>query len=300
MAVSDATKVDLLTKKVLYGVSDTSPNKAPGEESIASPISVLSTQVWQKADLIPTLQAAAVTDIVESHIAGVFLVKDPTVPAGTAWLAVRNATAGINDNNRLRDFIPFTVAPSYEAKVYTGTPFASGNRLLPNTSGNEWIFDYTSGVLTFLNALPAGANAPLYLTGFRYIGPKGVGSSSTAPEAQFLTYITPSLIRNQFVTFTLPTGTPFVLQDVSVDFDAKVECHSSSQYSDPNPYGFIATSSHLKDDGSYVSNGVTYYGPRFITLMNTESPSSGVTHWKITNTGTVEAVITLHVTVLPY
>lgn len=298
MAIPDSTKLDLLYKKVGYGVSETSTGKAPSEESIASPFSILSTQVWQQADKIPTVMAQAVNNVVEDHSAGVFLLKDPTVPAGTTWLAVRTIAGGLSDNNRLRDWIPFTVAPSYEAKIYKASPFSSTSRLLPNTVNNEWYFDYTSGVLTFLNALPAGVTE-LYITGFRYIGAKGVGGNS-APQPVDVTFVTDTLSQNQVQQFTLDTSALFILQSVQVDRTCKVECHSTSAYNDTNPYGFISTATHLIDDGSYTTNNATFYGPRFITLMNLESPSSGKSFWRITNTNAIPTAITLRVTVLPY
>lgn len=297
MAISDSVKTDLLFKKVAFGVTETNTGKSPSEESIASPATILSTQVWQQADKIPT-GAIAVPDIVEAHDTGVFLVRDPTVTSGKTWLAIRDPEFGLEDNNRLHDFIPFTVGPSYEVKIFTKDDLSG--RLLPNTANEEWIFDYSAGVLFFPNNLPTSVTTDtLYITGYRYIGKKGVGSDeSTTPQKQSvtLTYRTQTLALNQVEQFILPTGGMFVVQNLEVDVACKVECHTTSAYADKNPYVFLATDTHKSDDGSYVSNGNVYYGPRFITLMNLENPSSGASYWRITQlkgTGSINLTITV-------
>lgn len=304
MAINDSTKTDLLFKKVMYGVADTSTQKAPNEENITSPYAILSTQVWQEADAIPA-GARAVARIVESHVDGngAFLIRDPTVTTGTTWLVVRNLTDGPIASNRLRDFIPFTVDPSYEVRVYSQEN--QGGRLLPGTPDKEWIFDYAAGVLYFPSGIPTDAGNPphMFITGYRYIGKKGVGASGNtggAPTVSNITFITNSLGYDQFQNFTLDTGTMFVLQKIEVDGPCRIECHTTSSYNDTNPYIFVATDSHRVDDGSYTSNGQTYYGPRFITLMNLESPSSGKSFWKVTQASTGPAKpITIKVAAVP-
>lgn len=172
MAIGDSSKLDLLWKRVGYGVTETSSGKNAIEESIASPYIILGNQVWQEGDKIPN-PASEIANVVEA--VSIQLIADPTVASKNSWLAVRDFPTGITTANRLGDFIPFTVAPSYEVKLYSDS--AKTQRLLPGTSGFEWVFDYSAGVVWFANALPGGVTT-LYLTGYRYIGKKGVGSSS--------------------------------------------------------------------------------------------------------------------------
>ena len=89
----------------------------------------------------------------------------------------------------LTDWIPPEFGSTYFIKVYAET---SGN-LNPTTgtalsdagSGGtgEWNFDYQSGVLNFIGGtIPAALTSSkvVYITGYRYIGAKGLGTAASA------------------------------------------------------------------------------------------------------------------------
>ena len=192
MAINDQNKLDLLWKRYAYGVTETTAtNKAAIEESIVSNHIVLPGHIWSEANNIP-VPAGALASVVYSETNGVPLIKDATVPSGQTWLAVRDSGIGPTSTNRLRDWIPGFVDPSYEVMVYKDANFIEANRLLPGTDGQEWIFDYSAGVLYFPNGLPAGVTS-LFLLGYRYIGKKGVGSTQDNSNTDNMLIGTPTI-----------------------------------------------------------------------------------------------------------
>ena len=175
MTIQDTSKTDILWKKVIYGVTETSSGKAATEESIISPAAILSTQVWQQANLIP-IPAASLSGIVTP--VSLQLVADASVTSNQAWIAVSNPSLTspllLASANRILNFVPFTVDSTYVVNVYSDA--AHTNKLMASQSGSEWVFDYSAGILYFINALPAGVTT-VYLTGYIYVGNFGVGSS---------------------------------------------------------------------------------------------------------------------------
>lgn len=116
-------------------------------------------------------------------------------------------------------------------------------------------------------------------------------SSSTIHASTMNTLSTGSSIE-----FQLPTGSNFYLTSLSTSGALTVECHSTSAYQDTNPYKFVAISGHTVDDGSFISNGTTYYGSKNILLQNSEDQSSPNSFWKITNNDQTNVVaITLSI-----
>ena len=81
----------------------------------------------------------------------------------------------------LGDWIDTAFGPDYIVEVYRGDPNSGGVKLSAAGSGSNdtWFFDYSSGVLNFNGTVvPAGVTASnIYLVGYRYIGPKGIGDS---------------------------------------------------------------------------------------------------------------------------
>lgn len=150
--MQDTVKLDILWKKVAFGVTETSPTgKDATNESIASPLPVYSDTVWADSALIPRPAAASsVTQAIS-----IPLTADPTVTGNKTWLT------------GMGDFIPPSIHPTYIVQIYNGsTPL--------NAIANDYYFDYQSGVLHFAGAVPSITT--LTLTGWRYIGRKGVGN----------------------------------------------------------------------------------------------------------------------------
>lgn len=188
MAISITEVVDFLQKKLLFGVTKTGKASAKfgSNEAIASPIVVYPENIWVDAALIPATPATTV-DLVDSYTGStaIHMTADPTSALNETWLAT--ATFG-TPSTRLTDFIPPTFGTGYAARVYIGNPNSGpAARLFPDTTGEEWVFDYTAGVLNFPTAVPAPKTATIgsgtvaiaangiYVEVYRYIGAKGLG-----------------------------------------------------------------------------------------------------------------------------
>ena len=182
MAISDSQKVDLLYKK-LFGVTKTDlpANKSPSNEATASPALIRGDTVWQQSDQIPAT-AAAVTGIVQSYqtTARIQCVADTTsTPISSVYPSWKTS---------LTDWIPPEFGATYFVKVYADTaaaadPTVTGTQL--SDSGiagvGEWNFDYQAGVLNFIGGtIPAALTAVkvIFITGYRYVGTKGIGGYS--------------------------------------------------------------------------------------------------------------------------
>jgi cytoskeletal protein CcmA (bactofilin family) len=183
MAVTDATRVDLLLKK-LAGVAktDTSANKSLSNESIASPSLNRGDSIWLNAYLVPSTANATIgtvtgylennkiectPDTTSQKISGVY----PTWKTGlTDWIPP--------------EFDTVNVTNSYRVKVYYGNsgltdPSISGGTQIfadGNIGTGEWYFDYQAGILHFYgNTIPTDMTSShvIYVFGYRYVGPKG-------------------------------------------------------------------------------------------------------------------------------
>ena len=192
MAASQEQKVDYLLKKLGYSASKTGiaedennlvgTKKAPFAEPIPSPLVVSSTNVWTFADKIPTDPSTADTFYVRSYLAsasGLRLTPDNTVADNRTFLC--RSTYNDNSSDMLGDWIDTAFGPDYIVEVYKGDPNSGGVKLSAAGSGTNdtWFFDYSSGVLNFNgDVVPSGVTATnVYLVGYRYVGPKGIGDS---------------------------------------------------------------------------------------------------------------------------
>jgi len=186
MAISDTQKVDLLFKKVAYGLTktDVAGNKSAANESIASEIPTYAQNIWTQASLIPGTPPTATDSLVQVYTVAASnshlnLTMDPTADPLHTFVT------------GLQDWIPFSFGSQYAVKVYIGDPASGGSQIFPDGSGNndEFYFDYQAGVLNFIGAnLPAGvASGNVYLEGYRYIGSKGL-TAGGGLAAQSLTF----------------------------------------------------------------------------------------------------------------
>ena len=174
MAISDSQKIDLLLKKLGYGVAktDTFALKSPANESIASPLMVRGDLIWVQAENIgdtPPISSDAYTQV-KTGSSSVECVNDGTASTNRTW------------KTNLTDWIPVEFGSGYQVKVWTapaGTanPTTSGTRLYPDGSGNNdsWYFDYQAGILNFADTnVPSSVTGNhVYIEGYRYIGLKG-------------------------------------------------------------------------------------------------------------------------------
>ena len=186
MAISDTQKVDLLYKK-LFGATktDLATNKSPSNEAIASPALIRGDTVWVQSASIPGT-AAAVANIVEAYqtTSRVQCTADATTTAISSVFPTWKTS--------LTDWIPPEFGSTYFVKVYAdtaGTADPTGNTALSDAgiSGvGEWYFDYVSGVLNFIGGtIPASLTAAkvIFITGYRYIGTKGISASASSNVA---------------------------------------------------------------------------------------------------------------------
>jgi hypothetical protein len=195
MAITNAQQVDVLWKKLIFGVTETNvTGKFPSNETIASPLPVYSTNIWAQTDSVsipatpPTTNSSTVAVYTVSANSVIQATTDPTATLNQTWLAttVANSTTSI-----VGSWIPPTFNPLYVIQVYIGNPNGGpAVRILPDTSNEEWVFDYNAGVLYFMNNVPASKTATIgtgtvtvsgngiYFVGYRYIGTKGFSTAT--------------------------------------------------------------------------------------------------------------------------
>lgn len=193
MAISDTEKLDLLWKR-FFGTAKTagSADKAASNETIPSAAPVYPSAVWRDAELIPqTPPTADASDSVVALRTGaqrIRMTSDPTSPANVAWLAAQSYGVPAV---LLGDFIQPSFGTGYAVKVWVGDPAAGpAARVFPDTTGEEWVFDYAAGVLIFTGTIPANKTATVgsgtvsvathgvYIETYRYVGRKGVGGGT--------------------------------------------------------------------------------------------------------------------------
>lgn len=180
MAITDAQKVDLLYKKIGFGVAktDTSAFKSPSNEANASPLLTRGDSIWVESASIPAVKPASNSSVLvlyqQSLSSAIECTLDTTV-SGTnrTWLT------------NYSDWIPVEFGPTYQVKVYAASagnasPETYGTQLFADGSGNNdaWYFDYQAGILNFAdtNVPTAVTGKKIYITGARYTGLKGISA----------------------------------------------------------------------------------------------------------------------------
>ncbi|ARB14291.1 hypothetical protein Ccr5_gp073 [Caulobacter phage Ccr5] len=196
MAINSTELVDRLIKLVAFGVTKTgkASDKSGSNESIPSPTVVFPENIWNEKGLLPALPPAADTPQVKvySGATRIRATADPTAQPNETWLAT--STFG-TPSTRLTNFIAPSVGGSgYAARVFIGDPNTGpAARIFPDTTGEEWTFDYIAGVLNFPTAVPGSKTATIgtgsvsiatngiYLELYRYIGATGGGGGGVDP-----------------------------------------------------------------------------------------------------------------------
>ena len=121
-------------------------------------------------------------------------------------------------------------------------------------------------------------------------------------EERNLSYTTRTLNPGEQETFTMNTcGVAIVLLSC-LDSDSTVECHTTSQYTDSNPYAFKAYNNHYCDDGTtYGSSlGGIIRGPRFFRIHNMENFRAAYTFWRIINDSADTKTVTFNLRTLTF
>lgn len=183
MAISDSQKVDLLYKKVGFGVAktDTSTYKSPSNEANASPMLSPGDTIWVASGNIPVTIPASNSSVVvlynDSLSSTIECTPDITThPTGSVY-----PTWATN----LTNWIPPQYGATYQVKVYAALPGnaspQSYTQLQADGSGNSdgWYFDYQSGILNFSDTnIPTVLTSAkhVYISGARYAGPIGIAN----------------------------------------------------------------------------------------------------------------------------
>ena len=178
MAITINQQVDYLYKKLGYSITktDTPSNKSVSNETISSPLLIRGDTIWQQSSsvpsTIPSSNSSVVTVYVDTLHSTIQTTNDATSATSRTWLT------------GYQDWIPASFGSTYQVKVYvapTGnaSPQTYGTQLFPDGTGigDEWFFDYQSGVLNFAgNVLPSVSfvGNSVFVSGARYTGPKGV------------------------------------------------------------------------------------------------------------------------------
>ncbi len=219
MAISDSEKLDFLWKKVLYGTSKTASaaNKAGSNETVPSPTVVYSNSIWAESDSITALPPGSDTSIIKIYAGSgaIHCTNDPTAPSNQTWFATTtyNTLA-----SKIGGFIPPTFGSNYLVKVWVGNPSGGpAARIFPDTTGEEYVFDYVSGTLTFTGTIPAGKTATVstgtvsvsthgvYLEVYQYIGATG-GSTNKSSVVDNITARDALTSRNGDTVYVIDAG----------------------------------------------------------------------------------------------
>lgn len=178
MAITDTDKIDFLWKKIIYGVTKTASGTAKfgSNERIPSPLTITSDSIWAESGDIPETPPVTSNSVLKLFKGpeAIRMTMDPSAPPNQSWIAA--ATYG-QDLTNFGDFVPPTFGSGYLAAVYVGNPETDGERIFPDAPNNEFVFDYSAGVLNFVNQIPAGvAQKGIYVEVVRYVGSRGGGS----------------------------------------------------------------------------------------------------------------------------
>lgn len=271
MALTNAQQVDLLWKKVIFGVTDTSvTGKTGSNETIASPLPVYNANVWAQTDATsipatpPTSNSATIGVYTVAASNVIHATSDATAAPNATWLATATFNTALS---RLGDWVAPTFNPLYAIQVWVGNPNGGpAARILPDQSGEEWVFDYNAGVLYFPNGAPAGGKSAtvgtgsvtvatngIYFVGYRYIGIKGFAAAGTTSKIAVVANIS---ARNAL--------TPVNLGDVAHVLDATADATNvvPGQYAnylwDGTAWSLVSTQASAKGDAASEPASITF------------------------------------------
>jgi len=197
MAISDTQKVDYLWKKIGYAATktDTTANKDATNEALPSPLQIRGDSLLVQSSSIPSSIPATTTSIVTVYRPDATL-EMPQTAIGTNGPGQRgqlgSATAYRTWQTGLQNWISPEFGATYSVRVFLDTPGrttsnTTGTELFATASGEEWFFDYQSGVLNFSGTnLPSGISTKsVYISGARYTGEIGIANTVNTAAAAF-------------------------------------------------------------------------------------------------------------------
>ena len=166
MSLDDA-KLDLLYKKIAYQRSRTTQTTNPFEEQSVSSDPINPANIWTDAKHIPETPEPENVSVSGSIIVAPQnkVTMKPLNISKLAWKAVDE-----NDND-VRNWIPKSYGSGYSVSVHT----ASQSTEALNELSTGYYFDYSSGVLHFLDSSQTISYNELFLDGWVYTGSFGFG-----------------------------------------------------------------------------------------------------------------------------
>jgi hypothetical protein len=197
MAISDTQKVDYLWKKIGYAATktDTTANKDATNEALPSPLQIRGDTLLVQSSSIPSSIPATTTSIVTVYRPDATL-EMPQTAIGTNGPGQRgqlgSATAYRTWQTGTQNWISPEFGATYSVRVFLDdagrtTSNTTGTELFATASGEEWFFDYQSGVLNFSGtSLPSGISTKsVYISGARYTGEIGIANTVNTAAAAF-------------------------------------------------------------------------------------------------------------------
>jgi hypothetical protein len=249
MAISTANQVDLLWKKIVYGMTttDVAANKSGSNEIIASPLPLYSNSLWIQDGSIPATPPTSSTAIVHclTGASRVQATEDTAATLNVTW------TTGITN------WIPPAFGTNYAVVVYAGDPQTTGTRLYPDTLGYEYTFDYQAGVLNFPGSVPTGVSTGgIYIVGYQYIGETGLSSLSSSIASGTKSQVVANIAARNAITGQNVGDIAFVTDASGIPSDA-----APGQYAvylwNGSVWTVIATQDSGAADDKVVSSTIT-------------------------------------------
>lgn len=179
MAISDTEKVDFLLKKVGYGLAktDLGINKSPDNETLSSPITISSANLWLDS-IDPTPATAIEANVVEALF--VELVPDLTanVVGGISrtWKLKSEDSAKNKWLSKAYGAYTLTVKVANSGAANAGALTNASDIQQAGTGNNGFFIDYVAGTIHFPDtAIPAALTTgkSIYIIGYRYVGALG-------------------------------------------------------------------------------------------------------------------------------
>jgi len=165
-------KEDRSFKTLINKETTDSNNKFYFNELGADTINVHAQDIW--AEVIPFNDPAQAVLLGRAAEHTLFeLTEDLTVLDHQSWKAENPP------GTRLKDWISDKYGSDFNVRLFDGS-----DSEIFTTDPLDWFFDYQTGILTFNGTLTRPT--PLKITGYRYIGIKGISSGGVATETSLI------------------------------------------------------------------------------------------------------------------
>ena len=178
--------VDSSFKKLINRVS-TDSNKKYYEEFGDNTLNIVNSEIWSTSPVFDD-PAGAVSNSIAQAYTLLALTEDITVSGQQSYYA------GPAFNARLKNWISPKFGNAYTIKLYDNL-----SSEIDATNAVDWIFDYQTGILT-LNGNTSGFSKPFRISGWRYTGSFGAGSSGNLYLEEIYTNQTSVIINHNWNT----------------------------------------------------------------------------------------------------